>query len=464
MSDLFQGLEIGRPSLPPRPLNLFSARHKVGDSQAPDVSGQRMTTNSTRRAEFANVGSSTGIQALSVNQLRDTMLASQHRRETNSLGGWDTMRSLLDQMQLIFSGSNAHTPGELLTTFHGSWQQLANHPTPASRQAVLEQAQLLVRAFGDTDRDLSRLEGSLNTELQKQVTTLNQIGGELASLNRQIALGEPPGDVAGGGREKRDVLLGELARRLNISVENTSTGATNVKIGGTEFVVRHDVFELAPEVSTVSGKSRTDLVWMNSGRPVEYSGGEIEALVQARDSWIPESREALNQLAESLATHVNDLHRQGATADGRRDIALFDPAYVTADRVQVSAQVADNPQQNIVTGRSRAPGDIDVAQALADLAFRPVMPDGRTTLNGYYDSVVATIGMRSTEATNLTETQTLLVEQLDGHRQSPLGASVDEELALLIKFHHANEAAARVTANMDEAISAVINGWGIAGR
>jgi flagellar hook-associated protein 1 FlgK len=56
------------------------------------------------------------------------------------------------------------------------------------------------------------------------------------------------------------------------------------------------------------------------------------------------------------------------------------------------------------------------------------------------------------------------VEQLESHRESLLGASVDEELALMIKFHHANEAAARVTANMDEAINAVINGLGIAGR
>jgi flagellar hook-associated protein 1 FlgK len=126
--------------------------------------------------------------------------------------------------------------------------------------------------------------------------------------------------------------------------------------------------------------------------------------------------------------------------------------------------MADNPQQNIVAGRTAAESDVDIAQALADLAEIPVMPDGRTTLNGYYDSVVATIGMRSMEANDVTETQTLLVEQLENHRQSVMGVSLDEELAQMIKFQHAYEAAARVITTMDEAINTVVNGMGIVGR
>jgi flagellar hook-associated protein 1 FlgK len=464
MSDLFQGLEFGRLSLPTQQLSTFTTRHKVADSEAPGLTEPPMISDSTRSLNMTDGRAETVLQTLSVNQFRNTILASQYRRELNSLGSWTTMRSVLGHMEQIFSGSQGPTPGELLTRFHGSWHQLANEPTSASRQSVLEQAQALAQAFHDTDSHLAALEKGLNSELQNQAATLSGIGAQLAELNTQIASSELNGKIADDWRDKRNVLLDDLSRRVNISVEETDTGKANVNIGRAEFVVGTDVHEIRAELSTRSGEPRSELVWEYSGQQVALSGGELGALVQTRDIWIPESREALNRLAESLATQVNSLHRQGATSDGRTGISLFDPAYVTADRIQVSAQVADNPQQSIVTGRSSAQSDVDIAQALAGLTHRPAMPDGRTTLNGYYDSFVATIEMRSMEATDLMETQTLLVEQLESHRQSVMGASLDEELTQMIRFQHAHEAAARVTANMNEAVNTVINGMGIAGR
>ena len=150
--------------------------------------------------------------------------------------------------------------------------------------------------------------------------------------------------------------------------------------------------------------------------------------------------------------------------DGRTNSPLFDPAYVTSDSIQISALATDNSQQGIVASRTTAGSDVDIALALGSEAERPVLPDGRTTLNGYYDSVVATIGMRSMEATNRSETQTLLVDQIASHRQSATNSSPNEELAQWIKAQHASEAAARTLANKDDAISTVIGGMGGSGR
>ena len=92
------------------------------------------------------------------------------------------------------------------------------------------------------------------------------------------------------------------------------------------------------------------------------------------------------------------------------------------------------------------------------------MPDGRSTLNGYYASVIGTIGGRSREAKEVTATQTLLVRTLENQRQSVMGTSLDEELANMIKFQHAYEAAARVITTMDEAIGTIIQRMGVVGR
>ena len=155
------------------------------------------------------------------------------------------------------------------------------------------------------------------------------------------------------------------------------------------------------------------------------------------------------------------IHR---TAAGRTGNSFFDPLYVTADRIQLRALAADNPQQNIVAGRTTAESDTEIAQASADLVETPAMLDGRTTLNGYWDSVVATTGMRSMEPAEVTETQTLLARQLESQRRSVMGVSLDEELANTIKYQDAYKSAARVITTMDEAIDTMIHGTGIVGR
>jgi flagellar hook-associated protein 1 FlgK len=56
------------------------------------------------------------------------------------------------------------------------------------------------------------------------------------------------------------------------------------------------------------------------------------------------------------------------------------------------------------------------------------------------------------------------VQQIENSRQSVQGVSLDEEMANLVKYQHAYEAAARVITVMDEALSTLITRTGIVGR
>ncbi len=464
MSGLFQGLEIGKRSLLTQQLSMFTTGHNIANVNTPGFARQRAILGSTMPLDLPGGRIGTGVTTLAINQLRDTFVDFQFRRENNSLGSWQAQNKMLSQIELIFTEPQDHTIGDLMTKFWNSWQQLANEPSGASRTAVTEQADLLINGFRTATRQLDNLESSLNSELKSQADKLNEMGRQLALLNEQIARGELGGQSANDLRDKRNLVLDELSRLAQVTIEPTLTGAVNVYIGSMEFVNRHEFHEIKAQISSSSRRPKVELVWGYSGQAVNFTGGELHSTQVARDVWLPESREALDRLAQTLVTEVNTLHRQGVTADGRTGQAFFDPLYVTADKIQLHSMVADNPQQNIVAGRTTAESDVEIAQALADLAETPVLPDGRTTLNGYWDSVVATVGMRSMEAQDVTETQTLLVEQLENHRQSVMGTSLDEELANMIKFQHAYEAAARVITTMDEAINTVVNGMGLVGR
>lgn len=461
MPGLFQGFEIEKRSLLSQQLAMFTSSYSVSDVNTPGPSRQCVNMSPALPLRPSN---GRGVQVTSVRQLRDGFLDGQFRRENSRLGAWQMQRRVLGQVEMILGGPNDNTLGEHLRRSWQSWQQLAADPTSTVRHAVRGQGNRLVDAFHDASRQLYGLEDTLNSEIVKHTTALNEIGTHVAALNRQIASGELGADMTDDLRDKRNHLIDELSRLASVQVEETSGGATNIDIGNMEFVNAHQVQLLAAIDGSGSDGRRTSIVREGSGAPVQFLGGEMGAMFLARDVWLSESREALDTLAATLVNQVNARHCQGVLPDGRTGIPFYNPWSMDACSIQLHPAIADTSQQSIAAGRTAAESDVDIAQAIAELAEQAVMPDGRTSLNGFYESVIGAIGIRSAEAQEVSDTQALLVGQLANQRRSVEGASLDEELANMIEYQRAHEAAARVILTMDEAIGTVINGMGIVVR
>lgn len=86
------------------------------------------------------------------------------------------------------------------------------------------------------------------------------------------------------------------------------------------------------------------------------------------------------------------------------------------------------------------------------------------TVDDYWRTQVSYLGVKKQEAQRMTDNQTTLLNQLESSRQSNSGVSLDEEMANMIKFQHAYNAAARFLTTMDEALEVIINRLGTVGR
>jgi flagellar hook-associated protein 1 FlgK len=78
--------------------------------------------------------------------------------------------------------------------------------------------------------------------------------------------------------------------------------------------------------------------------------------------------------------------------------------------------------------------------------------------------MVATTGINAEQAVRLSENVNLLVNQLENRRQAVMGVSLDEEMANIVKFTHAYQAAARALTVLDEQLDIIINRMGLVGR
>jgi flagellar hook-associated protein 1 FlgK len=84
------------------------------------------------------------------------------------------------------------------------------------------------------------------------------------------------------------------------------------------------------------------------------------------------------------------------------------------------------------------------------------MSDNSLTIGETYNALIGKIGVATAKAANLKQTFELMVQQVDNKRQSIQGVSLDEEMAQMIKYQNAFDAAARVIVAMDEALGTII--------
>ena len=121
-----------------------------------------------------------------------------------------------------------------------------------------------------------------------------------------------------------------------------------------------------------------------------------------------------------------------------------------------------NGANTVASIKVTSTGAYSAAQQLTDLTAA-----GNNTLqveaspSTYYGNIVAVLGADVNRAKGLSDSAQLLVDHLDGMRQSVQGVNIDEEVTNLNASQHAYNAAAKVISTIDEMLDTLINRTGV---
>jgi flagellar hook-associated protein 1 FlgK len=216
----------------------------------------------------------------------------------------------------------------------------------------------------------------------------------------------------------------------------------------------------------------------------ELTGGKLGGWLDIRDEIIPQYAANLDELAGTLIQQVNTLHATGYALSGGTGFSFFQdfltpPAVPNAADFQgaaayisLSFDVLGHPE-NIAAGRvSGEPGDNENALNIAALQTdgtltirKWVIEDrGRTltssletgTLDDYYQSLIGEMGILAEEMNENQDFVQSLLTRLEDVRDSVSGVNLDEELAEMMKFQHAYEAASKIIAVVDEMLQSLM--------
>ena len=457
-----EGLEIGKRALLSQQLSLNLTGHNIANANTPGFTRQQaiLGTTSPLNLAFGSVG--TGVDIDDIRRLRSIFLDRQYRSETEAMGKWDFLSRTWSQIEAIYCEPDESALSGLLDNFWNSWQDLSSNPeSEAARVAVREQGLLLTNSFHHVAHQLSTLRDSLDRDISKMVHEINELATQIADLNQCIVSAELTGGSANDLRDRRDALVDQLSEWANVSVSEEEKGVYSVYLGSMALVEGNSKLTLMAEVDNSYSQVIHEVYFKETGNELKAIGGQLGGLLEARDHVVVERLKELDDLAEALVTAVNEQHRSGYGLEGSTGLDFFRSEGISALSIELDGMILSDPN-NIAASASGEIGDNANALSIASLKDALKMRDGQSSFNEYYNGLIGEIGIRSREAQNIKKNQETLVAQLDNFRQSLHGVSLDEEMANMIKYQHAYEAAARVISTMDSVMDTLINRMGMA--
>jgi flagellar hook-associated protein 1 FlgK len=454
----FDGLSVALSGLNAQRRALDIAGQNVANANTEGYTRQRVVLSAVgaplRPGIWSGAASTVGGVTISgVDRLRDSLLEVRGQQSHGALADLSVSSTVLGQVEQVFP-----EPGEqgLAVQLSGLWSALhdvANQPSSlAARSALLQKAGGVADWLNEASSRLSTLSGTLSAQAGTLVDEVNSTATQLAELNRSIARGSDLGIATNELADQRDLLAMRLADLVGGVSSPGQDGQIRVMVGGSPIVDGTTVRSLS-----LSGNGPTLALSWSDGTAAQLTGGEVRGLVSGVAAVVPTWSARLDAVAASLATQVNAVHGTGFDLTGAAGGAFF--AGTTASGISVAVT---DPRR--IAASSVAPGasgpslDAGVATAMAAIAGSAAGPDAA------YNQLVGELGFATQLVARRTDNQQTVSDGIDAARESQAGVNIDEEMAALLTFQRAYEAASRVITAVDQTLDTLINRTGLVGR
>ncbi|WP_251554712.1 flagellar hook-associated protein FlgK [Neobacillus muris] len=489
MTSTFHGLELGKRALYAQQAALSTTSHNIANANTTGYTRQRAEMQATNAMPVPGMHNDqspaqmgTGVEVTKLVRLRDDYADVQYRGENKNLGYWEAKSDTLSKLEEVLNEPSDTGLSYVMDQFWQGWQELSKDPDSAANRAVLRQRGVAVaETFHQIADSLSQMKTDLKTVIKTKTDEVNSLAKQISGLNDQISRLVPNNYQPNDLYDQRDVLLDQLSKLVDVTVSPSSTGMIDVAVGGQLLVSGQTSSSLTIEFDRSADGTINSSDVKIGGKQANLDSGELLGRLESfgldGTGTIPDMENQINLLVGKLAGAINAVHNP--SSDEPAAWNLDNIAGVSAEKVDffigtTAGEIEVNPRimeslNLIAAARTEADGTSssgngDNAKAIADLKFSQMDFAGATsTADDFYRNIIGTLGIDSQEAARMQDNSQVIINQVENRRQSVSGVSLDEEMANMIKFQQAYNAAARVVTTMDECLDKIISGMGRVG-
>jgi flagellar hook-associated protein 1 FlgK len=425
---------------------------------------RRQAVLETRDMGAGNFG---GVNVAGIRRVADQFIEQRHLSLTGLSAEASSRDQLLGQAEALFNDFAGTGLSSSMNALFSSFSALSSLPNdPTTRATVLERGETFAGQVRSAADQIANFRSELFSQARDVVGEINEKLDTIASLSGRINEAEASGQEAADLKDKRDGVLVELTKQIEVRTYTDGNGQLVVQGPGVTLVqgdkARHLDLDVASDGSVhvlakTAGGAGGDVTKF-------LSGGELAGILNVRDRDVVEMQSDLDEFAFNLAAEINSVHSAGFGLDGAGGRAFFDAGATVAGAagaLRVSTDVAGEPDRLAASSSSAAlPGDGSQAMLLAGIADGPIAGLGGLDPGEAYGRLVGRVGQRKQRAATDLETRDAMTAQVETMRQSVSGVSLDEEMVAMTQFQRAFEAASRVFTVADQLLEDLINTLG----
>lgn len=372
-------MNVGVSALIANQQALTTTGHNIANVSSAGYSRQTIATKALVGQNMGTGYVGKGVQVATVMRNYNELLGKQSNA-ANATRAADAIRyQSLMQMQDVYSGGDSSL-GAAINSMMNAFADVEAAPADGTaRSVVLTRMSELTARFRSASATLQELDYSTNQQITNNVTLVNNLAGQVAALNTQIARSLASGHQPNDLLDARDQLIREINQYIQTTQVDADNGAINLFVGGSQALVLGSSTGQLSVAETVEypGSQKLSLYFSQpNGEKVELTapmvgGGEIAGLLKFNNDDLVAGRNLLGRLALSIGTELNNQNKLGLTLSGNYGTDLFKLTGTTTGWSNIAGYNADVPAQ-------RAEATVTNTHALVASDYR-IQFDGTNT-------------------------------------------------------------------------------------
>lgn len=314
--------DIGKTALLANQTAISVTSHNISNVNNPDYSRQEVILGVKTPIKIRGGFLGRGAYIDNIRRSYDKFLTDMLLNQESLLGRSGVLSDIFNQIEEFLNESNRDGLNSAFNQFLNSLEDLSVNPSDLAKRAVTINTGLsLVSQFKSVESKLEDIVSSINYELKNITDKINSISIDIAELNKKINQLEAGGlSHANDLRDKRDALLKELSKYVNINYYETEDRTFYVSIGMRNIVAGGNTAELNLLNTSQGVKFQIDGIDITE----RIVGGKINGFLTSQNLINNEFLYNLRKLYSSFTNQFNLIHQSGFDLNNNTGINFFE--------------------------------------------------------------------------------------------------------------------------------------------
>ena len=310
MASTFFGLDIAYTGVQAANAKLNTTANNIANVDTKGYTRQEATqvASDALRISQSYGMAGTGVTVTDINQVRNEFYDVKYWQSQTNLGQYDMKMYYMYQIEDYFTDKDTVEGFEpIFSAMFDSLEEVYKQAgTPSTKTQFIGAAGDLCEYFNAQATNLEKLQLGVNEEIKNKVDEINSIAEQIATLNKQINTIEVNHLRANELRDKRNLLIDQLSRIVDVEVRETPIYTTpggseksgiytyEVSIAGGQILVQgyeYNTLECVArsaeeKVNQSDADGLFEIKWSNTMDFNLYGanlGGELKGLIELRD-------------------------------------------------------------------------------------------------------------------------------------------------------------------------------------